>query len=438
MPRIEAEGALRLLGQLSMPLRETLWLREVGGLSYAEIAEVQAVSRGRSCPVSTPPASGSPATCPRRDRQPAVMHRRHPSPLELGAYFDGETIEGVSEHVARCRKCRESLDELRGVRCAVRGELDLTDGSARRRARWTVALIPVAASVALLLAMAAPPGGLPVTRVENADQTPSRPAAPPLFMPADTADLTPASGAVGGRRPVACRPAPLRLRRGRCRGSAADGGTRGLAGAGAGCRRRVPRPPRRAGGQDGRRAVDVDGRLRARRASGSAGQPGRSASGSRCPTRGSLAGEGNEVLRAVRAVADRANDAGGVAGRHVEVVAVPTDDDAGPGRRPRPGRGARRRVRHRRPRRDALGHAGRCRPDRAPTSRPPNWPPSRPGRPSPPISPPVAASGTVGRRRGAGPGRRPRHRAGEVAARPLGRGRRQHELQPGDGRSPQA
>src|SRR5204862_6206652 len=84
----------------------------------------------------------------------AVMHRRHPSPLELGAYFDGEPIEGVAEHVARCHRCRESLEELRGVRSAVRGELDLTDGSARRRARWTVALIPVAASIALLLAVA--------------------------------------------------------------------------------------------------------------------------------------------------------------------------------------------------------------------------------------------------------------------------------------------
>src|SRR6266542_1139815 len=46
MPRIEAEGALRLLGQLSVPLRETLWLREVGGLTYAEIADVQSVSIG--------------------------------------------------------------------------------------------------------------------------------------------------------------------------------------------------------------------------------------------------------------------------------------------------------------------------------------------------------------------------------------------------------
>ena len=46
MPRLEAEGALRLLGKLSMPLREALWLREVGGLSYAEIADVQSVSIG--------------------------------------------------------------------------------------------------------------------------------------------------------------------------------------------------------------------------------------------------------------------------------------------------------------------------------------------------------------------------------------------------------
>ena len=125
------------------------------------------------------------------------MHRRHPSPLELGAYFDGESIEGVSEHVAHCRKCRESLDELRGVRCAVRGELDLTDGSARKRARWTVALIPVAASVALLLAVSAPPGGLPVTRVENADQ--ATPAALPVFTPPEVTDVTsPQAPAVEG------------------------------------------------------------------------------------------------------------------------------------------------------------------------------------------------------------------------------------------------
>jgi hypothetical protein len=46
------------------------------------------------------------------------------------------------------------------------------------------------------------------------------------------------------------------------------------------------------------------------------------------PTRGSLAGEGAEVLRAVRAVVERSNETGGVGGRRVEVVAVPTDDAA--------------------------------------------------------------------------------------------------------------
>jgi hypothetical protein len=38
-------------------------------------------------------------------------------------------------------------------------------------------------------------------------------------------------------------------------------------------------------------------------------------------------GEGDEVLRAVRAVVNQTNDAGGVAGRPVEVIAVPTDRD---------------------------------------------------------------------------------------------------------------
>src|SRR5207245_546243 len=131
----------------------------------------------------------------------AVIHRRHPSALELGAYFDGEPIEGVGEHVAHCRKCRESLEELRGVRSAVRGELDLTDGSARRRARWTVALIPVAAAVALLVAVSAPPGGLPVTRVENADESAVAPAAPPEFTPAEASDAVTSSTIPAEARP---------------------------------------------------------------------------------------------------------------------------------------------------------------------------------------------------------------------------------------------
>jgi hypothetical protein len=250
------------------------------------------------------------------------MQRRHPSPLELGAYFDGEPIEGVPEHVARCRKCRESLDELRGVRCAVRGELDLTDGSTRRRARWTVALIPVAAAVALLLAIAAPPGGLPVTRVENADQSAFAPAAPPRFEPTGTPDVTttpPPEGATPASRPSGAG------RAGSAGSPAAGSPTTGGSPAGAGTDVALPSAP-----APGTKVAA--GRSSSAAASGPA--TGRSTPapagplrlGVPVPTRGPSSGEGNEVLRAVRAVADRANDAGGVAGRRVEVVVVPTDD----------------------------------------------------------------------------------------------------------------
>jgi len=252
-----------------------------------------------------------------------VIHRRHPSPLELGAYFDGEPVEGVSEHVAHCRKCRESLEELRGVRCAVRGELDLTDGSARKRARWTVALIPVAASVALLLAMSAPPGGLPVTRVENADE--ATPAALPVFTPPHVTDVTspqaPAvegNGAGGGT-----------ARAGGSSGSAvsdADGGASKVAAPAvdAGAAAAVPGAPSEKKGAGG--STSVAAAAPAGRSVAPASGPLRL--GVPVPTRGSLAGEGAEVLRAVRAVVERSNETGGVGGRRVEVVAVPTDDAA--------------------------------------------------------------------------------------------------------------
>jgi hypothetical protein len=252
------------------------------------------------------------------------MHRRHPSPLELGAYFDGETIEGVSEHIAHCRKCRESLEELRGVRSAVRGELDLTDGSARRRARWTVALIPVAASIALLLAVSAPPGGLPVTRVENADE--ATPAAPPLFMPSDAANVTSTSAP-----PVEAHTAGAgRARAAGSSGSAASAAAGGaptgqVPAVGAGSLAESEAAP---GAPAGKSAA---GRSANVAASASNGRPvpppsGPLRLGVPVPTKGPLTGEGDEVLRAVKAVVDRSNETGGVAGRRVEVIAVPTDD----------------------------------------------------------------------------------------------------------------
>jgi hypothetical protein len=252
------------------------------------------------------------------------MHRRHPSPLELGAYFDGEPIEGVSEHVARCRKCRESLEELRGVRCAVRGELDLTDGSARRRARWTVALLPVAASIALLLAVAAPPGGLPVTRVENTGEANVTPAAPPLFMPSETAAVTPTSAPAVDSQTAGAAPraAAASGRSGSAAPAAARNGPTPAAGAGTGT---AAAPGSPAG-------TYTAGRSAAVAAAAPAAGPvpptvlGPLRIGVPVPTKGPLKGEGDEVLRAVRAVVDRANETGGVAGRRVEVVAVPTNN----------------------------------------------------------------------------------------------------------------
>ncbi|HVW32773.1 MAG TPA: RNA polymerase sigma factor [Acidimicrobiia bacterium] len=46
LPRLEVDDALRILEHLPVALRETLWLREVGELSYAEIAEIQGVPLG--------------------------------------------------------------------------------------------------------------------------------------------------------------------------------------------------------------------------------------------------------------------------------------------------------------------------------------------------------------------------------------------------------
>jgi hypothetical protein len=253
------------------------------------------------------------------------MQRRHPSPLELGAYFDGELIEGVSEHVARCRRCRESVEELRGVRSAVRGELDLTDGSARRRARWTVALIPVAAAVALLLAVAAPPGGLPVTRVENADEAALSPAAPPEFdTSADPGDVTstslPASDTQPGSpaTPAAGHPGAAR----------SSGATAGLPDGATG---------RGAGSDTGSSGGSANSAVAGRSASGAAAAPAAKAGvappsgplriGVPIPTQGASAGEGGEVFRAVKSVVDRANQRGGAAGRRVTLIEVPTDND---------------------------------------------------------------------------------------------------------------
>jgi RNA polymerase sigma-70 factor (ECF subfamily) len=46
LTRLEGDAALGALAHLSLPLREALWLREVGELTYTEVAEVQGVPVG--------------------------------------------------------------------------------------------------------------------------------------------------------------------------------------------------------------------------------------------------------------------------------------------------------------------------------------------------------------------------------------------------------
>ncbi|MCA1842460.1 MAG: ABC transporter substrate-binding protein, partial [Actinobacteria bacterium] len=192
---------------------------------------------------------------------------------------------------------------------------------------WTVALIPVAAAVALLIAVAAPPGGLPVTRVENADEAAVAPAATPQFTPAAPSEVTStvpaAAGAhTGAATPVAGRPgAP---------GAAVSGAPTAVvpvagSGSGAGPSPATPSPP-----PNGKAAAGRSASIAASGSPGPAAAPpsGPLRLGVPVPTSGPSSGEGAEVLRAVRSVVDRANNAGGVAGRRVELVAVPTDDDA--------------------------------------------------------------------------------------------------------------
>ena len=45
---------------------------------------------------------------------------RHPSGVELGAWFDGERDGEVSAHVARCRRCRRDADALAALRSMLR------------------------------------------------------------------------------------------------------------------------------------------------------------------------------------------------------------------------------------------------------------------------------------------------------------------------------
>lgn len=228
--------------------------------------------------------------------------KRHPSPQELGAWFDNElevltgrwTPESVAAHLPDCQRCQLRHYELRRVRAAMRGEAPPPAPAAapsRVPARgWRYpSLAPLVAGVALIIGgflAATGPGRSAVIHAYDAfTQTEEQPKTSEVPTPPEarktpkseqtTTTSTPDATILPGveKQPVT---APVVL---------PPSSTT------------VPVPPFRLG-------VVV-------------------------PTSGPFKAESADVVNAVKQAANSANVSGGVLGRHVEIVAVAAEDTAG-------------------------------------------------------------------------------------------------------------
>ena len=128
------------------PFRETVVLRDLEDLSYAEIAEVTGVpigtvmsrlSRGRAMLAKEllPRGEAGRRAVEEREMMPACADQE----LLLGGLVDGELDAAntalVEAHVARCEGCREELERLQAVRnlLARRGRATCGAAAAGRR-----------------------------------------------------------------------------------------------------------------------------------------------------------------------------------------------------------------------------------------------------------------------------------------------------------------
>lgn len=206
------------------------------------------------------------------------MRRRHPSALELGAWFDRESCEHVGPHLAECNRCRGAIHRLRRVRAALRGQpspppLPALLGLKGAR-RWQPAVPSLAILIVLGLATAVL---LPVERIGNGSRSYEAQSEGPASPAGSGQPAQPGEAASGGEATLSQPSPPV-----------------------APSRNHSTLPPKK----NARRALRL---------------------GVAVPTTGSSAEEGTEVLDAVRRAIAGANAAGGVGGRPVEMVALPAE-----------------------------------------------------------------------------------------------------------------
>lgn len=216
-----------------------------------------------------------------------MIGRRHPTGLELTAWYDGELEDrAVTGHVAACHRCHHLVADMASVDAAIKGDRpEAARGWSRRRRRSTAqALTAVAAAAALVFVVAAGVpgsgwGGFAVPAlhsIEGSNPVPRRPNPPTAEPVAPARPVNPPAGPGGvSRSPT--RPAP------------------GAAGAVGG----LPPPPRPAAPALALATV--------------------------VPMVGPDAPSGAEVVRAVRAAVAEANAAGGVDGQPVRLDVIPAE-----------------------------------------------------------------------------------------------------------------
>jgi hypothetical protein len=244
--------------------------------------------------------------------------KRHPAQRDLAAWFDGEDAPGVGDHLRGCRRCRNRTAELGRIRAAVIGERvpprqGWVDLVVRARA---VALVPMAVALVLLLVASgrwdsiARPVTVATRYLTGQDTSPRVPAA----GPASTAAFAPSrtgSSAAAGTLPTGPLPADERF-------GPAPPTTGATPSAATSAPESTPPAP----------ASDLQQYASA--ALPAAPAPEQPATplrlGAFVPSEGFDAGEGRQVARALHRAVDAANEAGGVAGRKIELLVVPAED----------------------------------------------------------------------------------------------------------------